>query len=67
VVVLRTSNCVGTHPEDAGGLDLVERSEDGAVEPLVDAVSVALNCVTKIIDALQVVLVQRILEFGLLL
>jgi hypothetical protein len=45
----------------------VERSEDGAVEPRVDAVSVALNRITEVIDALQVVLVQRILDLGLLL
>lgn len=35
---------------------------DGAVEPPVDGIAVALNDVAKVVDALQVVFVQRILH-----
>jgi hypothetical protein len=45
----------------------VVRSEDGAVEPLVDAIAVTLNYVAKVIDALQVIIVQRVLGLNFLL
>ena len=39
---------------------------DGTIEALVDCLSIALNDVTQVFDALVVVLVQRVLVLGTL-